>query len=105
MDVGGDDRGVVFGETEVGLITGGLFVGEFRNKRADFFNVSSSCYGEKVRVGKVTVIVRVLLGSHFLGFFKLVTPSTGRLHEWLAGIKGFALAGDFIVDGAAHGGG
>ena len=87
------------------MITGGLFVGEFRNKRANFFNVSSGCYREKVRVGKVTVIVRVFLGSHFLGFFKFVTPSTGRLHEWLAGIEGLALAGDLIVNCAAHGGG
>ena len=105
LEVGGQDRGVVGGESEVFLEAGGLFVRKFGDEGADFFDVFRGRDGKKVGVGKVAIIVGVFLGAHFLGFSEFLVPTPGGLDEGFAIVEGFALAGDLVMNGAAHGGG
>lgn len=80
-------------------------MGEFGDEGADFFEVVGGLDGEEVGIGKVAVVVGVFFGAHFLGFAEVVIPAAGGLDEGFAIFDGFALTLDFVVDGAADGGG
>ena len=61
--------------------------------------------GSRSRVGEVAVVVGVFFATHFLGFAECFVPAPGGLGEGFAIVEGGGLAFDFVVDGAADGGG
>ena len=105
LEVGGQDGGIIGGEAEVFLEAGGLLVRKFGNEGAHFFEVFRGGDGEEVGIGKVAVVVGVFLGAHFLGFSEFLVPTPGGLDEGFAVVEGLTLAGDLVMNGAAHGGG
>ena len=78
---------------------------EFGDQRADFLDVGGCFNRKEIGVGEVSIVVSIFLGSHFLGFAEVLVPPPGGLDKRFPIVECFALTGNLVMNGTAHGGG
>ena len=98
------DSGIIFRKAEFLLVAGCFFLAELRQLFPDLLNpLIRNMDRRKIRVREVTVILGILFGTHCMGGFLVVIPSSGFLDNASARFQKLDLALSFSLNGMCNG--
>ena len=100
----GDDIDIIFRNIVFFLVTLHLLGAEFRLFAADAFQpLITDIDRYQIRIREVTIILRILLGTHRIGIFLIIIPASRLLNDLFSGLQQIDLSLPLPLNGSGDG--